>query len=248
MLMKDALKEYEEIKYKNPELWENFETLDKSESYWRDGKTIVICNSKETLKMDLNGTEPFFKNFGEKTHSDLDKMGFEKISFATMKGILDRRQIELNRPSWDAFKDFIDSRESNKPSHTIYEVLENKWNKVGVAWTNKNNSLSLKVERDPIDGATLQIKPNHKQAINSSKDRLPNGEIFAKRDGVTKKIGAAWQNKDGSQNLILKDKGLKISGTTIYLREIKKQLKPNGVAMRLQQRRQQQGKENTLSR
>ena len=44
-----------------------------------------------------------------------------------------------------------------KPSHVAYHVREisngkSFWNRIGVAWTNKNGGLSLQLECVPLDG------------------------------------------------------------------------------------------------
>jgi hypothetical protein len=195
--------------------------------------------------MELNGPEPYFKDFGQKDAKQLKNMGFEKISFERMRELLDRKQIEFNRPSWDAFRDHIEERKANRPTHSIFEIKDKQWEKIGVAWTNKDTSLNLKIEKEPADKSTLQIKPIHKQdGKDFLKNNLPISELFMNLNGKTKKIGAAWLNKDGSQNLVIKENGLKISGAAVSLKEIKR----GSAAMKLQQRRQRQEKENTLSR
>ena len=44
-----------------------------------------------------------------------------------------------------------------KPSHVAYQVREigngkNFWNRVGVAWSNKNGGLTIQLESVPLDG------------------------------------------------------------------------------------------------
>lgn len=48
----------------------------------------------------------------------------------------------------------------NKPSHIAYQVRETGngksfWNRVGVAWTNRNGGFSLQLESVPLDGRVV---------------------------------------------------------------------------------------------
>ena len=250
MKLKDALKEYKELERKNPELWEKFKVLDDDESYWRGADSLIICNSKETMQMKMNGPEPYFKDFGSREiPARLEALGFEKISFEKMREALSQKQIDFNRPSWDAFRDHMEERLNSKPSHTIYEIKEKKWTRIGAAWKNGDNTLSIKMNRTPDEKAALQIKSNQKDnVVNFKKTHLPKSYLFTKIDGKTRKIGAAWQNRDGSQNLVIKEKGLNLSESTIYLREIKRGPKRKSSVAVLYKRRERQEKSNELTR
>lgn len=56
--------------------------------------------------------------------------------------------------------------QNKKPTHKLF-VVENKkdgdgkgfWHQVGVAWTNKDGSWSIKLSALPVDGR-LQMQPN----------------------------------------------------------------------------------------
>ena len=72
---------------------------------------------------------------------------------------------ELNNEFTRRAKSKMDGPNPHRPTHTLYFVRErgdeqkSAWDRIGIAWTNRDGSLSCKIDCIPINGR-FQIRKN----------------------------------------------------------------------------------------